>query len=834
MPNFDDEQDAAGRECESDRDRNRNRNRNRSSDLRQRLLSHLRDPDYEPQNKSELSRAMEVDSRDRAELRGELRALEAEGLIVKIKKGRYELCESAGNTLIGTIRRDRKGNVFFHPDGNSAENKSALKALELEPEASLYVPDKFAHTSLHGDQVVVKVLETGIPKWWKHVKRKRDLLREIDENAEKRLEARVVKILERRNNRIVGTFRRQGKFDYVQPDDSLLPDTIDVQVSTDTQVQPGDKVIVTIEEWHSRNRHPRGRIVRSLGPADAPGVDILSIIHQHQLPLEFPPKVLQDAASIEETIHADEIAAREDWRDQLVVTIDPFDAKDFDDAIAVRRLPGEACGWELAVHIADVSHYVRPGSAIDREANDRGNSVYLVDRVIPMLPEQLSNGICSLKPGVDRLTRAAIMEFDVNGNRTRTRFCSAVIRSACRLTYEEAIVRMRDKSPGADADADADAEGFDSTQPWIYEITPAWESGLLTEFTGSITIPAAAVKAGSTYRARVRHLGASGQFSHWSDPIEFTAGSPDTSAYLGKLLISEVMYQPASPTAAELAADATLTASSFEFIEIVNAGTSALDLTNVRFTKGVEFDFANGTVTSIDPGQRVVIVGNLAAFNLRYGSLTPAPVVAGTFDKNLSNAGEQLKLSFGAGIPLVDFEFSDGGAWPDGADREGQSLVLIRPGSSPDSTLPASWRESALVGGSPGFDDAIPFAGDPAADADGDQLSAFAEYAFGTSDDVFNSGAEWIGAAIDLFTDEMTNERRPRLELSFPWRAGADSAAYTIETSTDLAVWKDVTATMILQKNDSNGDGTQRLTFRQESATAGPVVYARVRVNFVQ
>ncbi|MDA0811934.1 MAG: ribonuclease R [Verrucomicrobia bacterium] len=441
VPDFDDEQDAA--ECKSD-------DRDRNGDLRQRLLSHLRDPSYEPQNKSELSRAMEVDSRDRAELRGELRALEAEGLIVKIKKGRYELCESAGNTLIGTIRRDRKGNVSFHPDGNSAENRSALQALELEPEANLYVPDKFAHTSLHGDHVVVKVLETGIPKWWKHVRRKRELLREIAENAEKRLEARVVKILERRNNRIVGTFRREGKFDYVQPDDSLLPDTIDVQVSTDTQVQPGDKVIVTIEEWHSRNQHPRGRIVRSLGPADAPGVDILSIIHAHQLPLEFPPKVLQDAASIEEVITADEIAAREDWRDHLVVTIDPFDAKDFDDAIAVRRLSGEACGWELAVHIADVSHYVRPGSAIDREANDRGNSIYLVDRVIPMLPEQLSNGICSLKPGVDRLTRAAIMEFDDNGNRTRTRFCSAVIRSACRLTYEEAIVRMRDESPGVD------------------------------------------------------------------------------------------------------------------------------------------------------------------------------------------------------------------------------------------------------------------------------------------------------------------------------------------------------------------------------------------------
>lgn len=415
--------------------------------LRQRLLEHLRSPNYAPQNKSELSRAMEVDSRERAALRAVIREIEAEGLIVRIKKGRYELCEGTGNSLIGTIRRDRSGNVFFRPDAESPENRSALKNLSLEPEATLHVPDKFAHTALHGDQVVVKVIEVGAPKWWRHVKRKRDLLQQMED---KQLEARVVKILRRRNSRIVGTFQRQGKFDYVKPDDPLLPETIDVQPGAETRVKPGDKVIVTVEQWESRNQHPRGRIVRSLGPADAPGVDILSIIHRHQLPLDFPPEVLSEAAAIEETISADEIAQREDWRDKLVITIDPFDAKDFDDAIAIRKL--ESGGWELAVHIADVSHYVAPGSAIDREANDRGNSVYLVDRVIPMLPEQLSNGICSLKPGVERLTRTAVMEFDSEGKRIRARFCSSVIRSACRLTYEQAIERMRDEHPRDDDD----------------------------------------------------------------------------------------------------------------------------------------------------------------------------------------------------------------------------------------------------------------------------------------------------------------------------------------------------------------------------------------------
>lgn len=376
-----------------------------------------------------------------------------------------------------------------------------------------------------------------------------------------------------------------------------------------------------------------------------------------------------------------------------------------------------------------------------------------------------------------------------------------------------------------------DTEGFDPSQPWVYEITPVWESGTLADFSGSLQIPSDAVRPGKTYRARVRHLGASGQYSHWSDPVEFTASTPDTSGYVGKLLITEVMYQPAAPSADELAADPTLTASSFEFIEIMNISTTALDLKDVRFTKGVEFDFVNGSVESIAPGQRVVVVSNLAAFQMRYGTLEPAPVVAGAFTKNLSNSGERVKLSFAAGIPLVDISYGDGGAWPDGADREGNSLVLMRPNSSPDGSQPEAWRESTVVGGSPGFDDVISFVGDPAVDADGDKLTAFTEFAFGTSDDHPDSGASLIHATIDLFTDDMTGDRRPRLELSFPWRVGVDSATYAIETSTDLITWTDATATMNLDSNDSNGDGTTRLTFRQSTETAAAVIYARVRVN---
>ena len=412
--------------------------------MRERLLQHLRGNGYAPQNKSELARALGIDSRDRKLLRSCIQALESEALIVRLKKGRYELCESSGNTLMGSIRRQRNGSIFFTPDGNHLSNRSTLKHLHLGAERSIHVPEKFAHTALHGDRVIAQILETGVPQWWRHVKRKRDLMKQMEAHGDRHLEARIVKILERRNARIVGTFRIEGKFAFVQPDDPLLPQTIDIDANQNTRVSAGDKVVVKIDQWHSRSAHPRGSIVRSFGPADAPGVDILSIIHKHQLPLEFPPEVLQEAEAIDEDISAEETALREDWRNHLIVTIDPFDARDFDDAIAVRSLPSG--GWELAVHIADVSHYVRPGSALDHEAKDRGNSVYLVDRVIPMLPEKLSNGICSLKPEVDRLTRVAVMEFDENGNRQSARFASAVIRSFCRLTYEQAFERMNEKN----------------------------------------------------------------------------------------------------------------------------------------------------------------------------------------------------------------------------------------------------------------------------------------------------------------------------------------------------------------------------------------------------
>jgi ribonuclease R len=199
--------------------------------------------------------------------------------------------------------------------------------------------------------------------------------------------------------------------------------------------QVGDKVVVRLEAWESRHVNPEGEIIEVLGPASAPGIDMLSIIRKYHLSTEFPRDVLEQAKGIPETIDARQLEGREDLRGEFIVTIDPDDARDFDDAIHVERM---ASGWRLGVHIADVAAYVEPDSPLDREARRRGNSVYLPDRVIPMLPERLSNGVCSLNPGVDRFTHSVFIHFDKHGTAKGARFARSVIRSAHRLTYKQA------------------------------------------------------------------------------------------------------------------------------------------------------------------------------------------------------------------------------------------------------------------------------------------------------------------------------------------------------------------------------------------------------------
>lgn len=400
-------------------------------------------PDFRPATKSELARQLGIDAPDRAAFRAALKSLEDSGELVCGKRSRYSAA-SAGKAgggagdgrLTGTMffpPNETRRHGFFRPDAATAA-RPEWRSIE----GDLFVPARYAGTAMQGDRVAVKLHKKAPPRWHRHVKGRTPRTR--DEGG---FEAHVVAILERGQPRIVGTFRQHGRYAHLCPDHPSLPATFNLTGSFHG-AKNGDKVVARFEAWDSPQVPPVAAVIEVLGRPDAPGVDILSVIHRYGLPTRFPEAVLAEAAAIPETIDPAEIARREDWREREVFTIDPEDARDFDDAIHVVALPeSEGGGWELAVHIADVSHFVRSGSALDREAKTRGNSVYLADRVLPMLPEKLSNGVCSLKPGVDRLTYAVVLRFDAAGRQRAVRFTPAVIHSHRRYTYEEAFARMR-------------------------------------------------------------------------------------------------------------------------------------------------------------------------------------------------------------------------------------------------------------------------------------------------------------------------------------------------------------------------------------------------------
>jgi ribonuclease R len=378
-----------------------------------RILALLGARDYQPLDTDGISRKLRFPAKRRAELRSVLRQLEQEGAIARIRKDRYILPGEA-DLFTGIIQIHQSG------DAHILSEKQGV--------ADLFVSAANTSTAMNGDRVVARIVNEGIEQ-------RRGRVRGP--------QGRVIRVLQRARDQIVGTLQKTKKFYYVVPDDPRFPHDVYVrpgEAKLPRQPDVGDKVVVKLGEWVSRHVNPEGEITEVLGPASAPGVDVLSIIRKYGLPTDFPAAVLREADRIEERIHEAELGNREDLRAQMIITIDPDDAKDFDDAIHVER---HANGWSLGVHIADVSHYVPPGSALDREAYRRGNSVYLADRVVPMLPERLSNGICSLRPDVERLTRSAFIEFTREGKIKSARFAHSVIRSAARLTYKEAFAILQ-------------------------------------------------------------------------------------------------------------------------------------------------------------------------------------------------------------------------------------------------------------------------------------------------------------------------------------------------------------------------------------------------------
>lgn len=245
-------------------------------------------------------------------------------------------------------------------------------------------------------------------------------------------EARVVRIIERANDSVVGIFRTEGSFGFVVADNSRLGSDVFIKSEKSGGAKNGEKVVAKIVDYAS-GRRPEGEIVEVLGYPDDAGVDVLSVIRSCDLHDTFPRGVVQECAAVPDFVPAEKIAGRKDYRDECIVTIDGDDSRDFDDAVTVRRT--QDGGYRLGVHIADVAEYVRAGTKLDKEAYARGTSVYFPDRVLPMLPEKLSNGICSLNEGEDRLTLSVIMYIDNLGNIVRHKIREGVIRSCARMTY---------------------------------------------------------------------------------------------------------------------------------------------------------------------------------------------------------------------------------------------------------------------------------------------------------------------------------------------------------------------------------------------------------------
>ena len=379
-----------------------------NDELKQQILALMRAPKYRPLDKSELAKELGRKSGVRMGLNQTLRELEQAGEIARIRKNRYVLPEEA-DLVTGKLQVQQAGYAFL--------------VSEKPGQPDIFIAAENTGTAMNGDRVVARIT--------------RDTEYARAKSATGRREGRVIRILERAHDTVVGTLQQSRNFWYVVPDDPRLVHNVYVQ----PKGSMGDKVVVRLEKWESRHVNPEGAIIEVLGPSTAPGVDMLSIIRKYHLPTEFPGDVMAAAQQVPETVDSRNIDGREDLRKQFIVTIDPDDARDFDDAINVERLNGG--DWQLGVHIADVAAYVTAGSPLDREALKRGNSVYLPDRVIPMLPERLSNGVCSLNPGVDRLTHSVFVQFDKKGSTKNARFVRSIIRSAHRLTYKQAYAILQ-------------------------------------------------------------------------------------------------------------------------------------------------------------------------------------------------------------------------------------------------------------------------------------------------------------------------------------------------------------------------------------------------------
>ena len=389
--------------------------------------------EYQPMRAKDLAVLLQVPAGKRDELHEILDMLLEEGKITINKRGKYE-------AVRGSQKEQEKEEKKGKRDKKEKKKKEAQKYLtgifvghakgfgfvELLDEngEDIYIPEEETGGAFHGDKVQVALKKENKPG--------------------KRREGRVIKVLERGTREIVGTFQESAGFGFVVPDNQRFLRDIFIQKENFLGARNQDKVVVEIRDYGTRKRSPEGKIIQVLGNSEEKGIDVLSVAKSCGLPMEFPEKVLNQAERIRESLNEGDFYGRLDLRDVPMVTIDGEDAKDLDDAVSLSK---EGNLFHLGVHIADVSNYVQYSSALDREALKRGTSVYLVDRVIPMLPKKLSNGICSLNAGEDRLALSCLMDIDEKGKVVSHGIAETVIHVNERMTYTDVkkILRKEDQ-----------------------------------------------------------------------------------------------------------------------------------------------------------------------------------------------------------------------------------------------------------------------------------------------------------------------------------------------------------------------------------------------------
>ncbi len=349
---------------------------------------------YVPMKLKELAILLQVPKEQRNELKKVMDALEAEGKVRVSAKGKYTKNEE--KPLVGTFTAHMRGFGFVTMEGEADD---------------IFIGEDDINGAFHNDQVEVVIKRSP---------------------AGKRKEGKIVRILSHGTTRLVGYFEKSKNFGFVIPDNQKYVKDVFVPLERSKGAVAGHKVVVELTKYGGDNKKPEGKVVEIIGHVNDPGTDIMSIVKSFDLPTAFPEKVLNQAERVAKDVSPADMAGRMDVRDWQMVTIDGEDAKDLDDAITISR---EGDGYKLGVHIADVTNYVQERSALDREAYERGTSVYLVDRVIPMLPHTLSNGICSLNEGVDRLALSCIMTINSKGVVIDHKIAETVVRVDRRMTY---------------------------------------------------------------------------------------------------------------------------------------------------------------------------------------------------------------------------------------------------------------------------------------------------------------------------------------------------------------------------------------------------------------